>query len=296
MKLNILTKVIKQQLIKKTKVKSTEKNVDLPMKKFANITGEVKNGLAFLLNKFIKECQSCYIDNKRSLLGEDQVLNQICTYATSQVSLPIAPVIIRSAEILDIEALVEGNYANCLKQLAEKIRPLFKDKEDKSPEKQLGTIVDAFIKFMKIVAIYMTDILYEKRQAVNGVFLFGILRQINSQLRQHDCKIEDELFDNLREYIEVNKPKKDPATAGKKKKKSGEDDDELDADEEEPELDEEEEKPANTKKPRGRPKSTKTKASSPKSAKAEVEESLDVEDEVNKLEDEEWNDEAEYDG
>lgn len=282
----------KTTIDRKTKEKKVEKNVDLPMKKFANITGEVKNGLTFLLNKYINECYLCYIDGKRTFPDESQVLSHICNYSESQCSQPIAPIIIKSVDVLDVEELVEGNYANCLKQLVEKLRAYFKDKEDKVPEKQLGTLVDAFIKFMKIIAIYMTDILFEKRQAVNGVFLFGILRQLNSSLKQHGVRMDSELFDNLREYIEINKPKKESTGKGKKKKSDDEDED----NDEENEEEEEEEVEKKPKKGRGRPKSTKKKETSSKKHDSDNEdEALDVDDEVDKLDDDDWNDEANYD-
>jgi hypothetical protein len=61
--------------------------------------------------------------------------------------------------------------------------------------------------------------LYEKRQAVNAMFLYGILRQINSQVRQFNCEIDEEIFDHLKEYIDVQKP----ATENKKGKKKEQD-------------------------------------------------------------------------
>lgn len=305
---------------KKTKKKKTEKDVVQPVKKFANITGEVKNGLVFILNKYIKECHECYLDNKKTFLDESNVLTQICNYAESHMPMPITPVIVKSADVLDIELLIEGNYANCLKQLVEKLRTYFKDKEEKVPEKQLGTIVDAFIKFMKILAVFMTGILYEKRQAVNGVFLFGILRMMNNLLVPHNCKIEDELFDNLKEYIDAKKPKKDEDKDKPKKKKGDEDEDEDEAEEPEEDAEDEEEgesekksekksvkktekksekKEESSKKTRGRPKSTKKKDNSPKSSKSDHEdeddENPDVDSEINRLETESWDDEAEID-
>lgn len=272
---------------KKTKITKVEKDIDIPMKKFANITGEVKTGLAFLLNKYINECYSCYVDNKKSFVDESQVLTQVCNYAELKCTLPIAPTIIRCTEALDIESLVEGNYANCLKLLLEKLRTYFKGKEDKVPEKQLGTLVDAFIKFMKIIAIYMTDLLYEKRQAVNGVFFYGILRQINSAMRQHGCHIDEELLDNLKEYIDANKPKKETTDKKGKKEKNEEEEDEEEENEENEKEEEEEEPEEKSKKSRGRPTKSNTKEGKSRNK------SKDVEDGFQQLE-KEWDDEANY--
>jgi hypothetical protein len=291
------------------------KKQQLPMKKFANITGDVKSGLMFLTNKFVKECHACYVAKKNTFVDEAHVLEQICEYSENELSMPISSVIVKSSNIFDIEGLIEGNYANCFQKMVEKLRGYFKNAQDKVPEKQLTTIVDAFIKFTKIIAVLMTDILYEKRQAVNTTFFIGILRQINTLLHQNNCHLDDELFDTMKEYIEAHRPpKKESNGKSKGKKKNseeGEDDeeenfDDMQSDDENNEEDEEAKTKTKSaknseKKPRGRPakqdKSEKKK-STPKTKKddSDNEENGDgVDVALENLDDEdEWNNDAGY--
>jgi|GEM_PF-3994958 len=267
---------------------TVEKDIEQPVKKFANITSEVKNGLIFILNQYIKECHDYYKSSKNKFPEKTQVLAKICEFSEKQSPNAIAPIIIKSSDVIDIEKLVEGSYNQCLKNLTDKVRKYFKDNVDDAPDEQLNSIVNAYIRFMKIIAIMMTDCLFEKRQALSGFFFFGMLRQINSIMKQHKCRIEEETFDNMRRFIEANKPK------GKGKKED-----------EENEEEDIEEKPKKKSSPKGKTtkaKTTKTKSTpevekksgtgrgrpkgktptkSKESAKPDSEEEIDNEEEIN---------------
>lgn len=182
-----------------------EEEGNLALKKFANLTADVKTGLLFLLHKYVHECYTCYVDNKLSFANELEVLKQVSAYSKSHLSMPIAPFIIKISEVIDVESIVEGNFANILKQLCDKLRGLFKNEEDRSPEKQIGVLVDAYIRFLKIIALFTTDFLFESRQAVNEKFLFGILRQFNTIMKQYHTGIDEEFFATMKDYINVNK-------------------------------------------------------------------------------------------
>lgn len=243
---------------KTTKAKKVEEDVEMGIKKFANITGDVKNGLTFILNKYIHECITFH--NSRSVKDDNITLQNLCTYVDNNISLPISSVICKIITLYDVEKIVDGNYANCSKQLVEKIRVYFKNDEDQAPEKSLGVLVDAYVKFMKVIAIAMTDTLFERRQAVSKTLFMGILRHFNSLSKQFGVKMEAEFLDNLKEFIEVNKPKKE--VNGKKSKKKSEDDEEtLDDDNEE---------------------------SNENETLDNIDEDGEVDDEINKLEDDDW--------
>lgn len=269
-----------------------EKGVAIPVKKFANITSELKNALGFLLAKYIKECHDCYHDNGNTFQDESQVLSQIEAYAVSNCSLPIAPFIIRLYDFYDVDKIVEGSFNSLQQTLTTGFRFFFKDSKEVVPEKQLANIVAAYIRFMKTIAVMMTGILFEKRQATSGLFFYGILRQLNYLMKPTNYSIDNELIEYLKNYVDGLKPpvkprekktdkeekkgKKTTKTSKSRSKKNEESEEESEqeseqesepeSEEEEPETEEKpEEKPVEEKKKgKGRPKKTKEKSAEKK--------------------------------
>src|ERR1700678_1324087 len=182
-----------------SKIKKIEHGVEIPMKKFSNITGEVKLALSFMLNKYIFECHSYFLDNRNTFITSNNILDKICEYSESHISLPIAPAMIKLSTIIDVEKSVQDSYCNLSTKLQENSKVLFKDSNDEYPKKQLELVVEVYVKFIKIIAIFMTSLLYEKRQAVSGLFLYGILRQINMILKQTNSKIDEELLERMKD-------------------------------------------------------------------------------------------------
>ena len=234
----------------------TEETETGPVKKFANITADVTTALCFLFNKYIKECYDYFIENRHSFGEESKLLDNICEYSNTYSQMPIAPVIIQSSNILNIETLLEGDYGSGSKSLADKIRVFFKDEHDRNYEIHLSAIVHAFIKFEKVIGILMINMLYERRQAINISFLFGVLRLINVFLKDEKCEIDNEIFDTILKFIESaknnkkeesdKKPTKTKKTSSKKKSKNG--DDTEDDDNEEDKEDKEDDKKTSSKK------------------------------------------------
>lgn len=204
---------------KNTKKKTEYENVEITMKKFASITSEVKNGLLFILFKYMKECHDCYLKNGKTFGPEDQILTQITTFAETSCISPITPVITQIIDIIDIEKIIDGAYQDLHKELSQPLRTYFKGSEEKVPDKQLNVIIDAYIKFIKIIAVLMTDILFEKRYAINKTLLCSILRQMNTMLVGHNCEIDSDLMTYIKEYIDKHKPEK--KTKSKKDSESG---------------------------------------------------------------------------
>lgn len=200
-----------------------ESEVNSALMKFANISVDVKNGLLFMLLKYVHECRQCYINGGNSFKSEDEVLNQVVEFSNTTIANPIAPAIIKIPVRYDIDHVIDGNYANILQTLCEKLRPIFKNEEDRAPEKQLNRIVDAFVKYMKIIAVRTTASLFENRQAVNEKFMFALLRNFNLDARMFkipDCILTEEFIFTMKEYIELKrKAEKAEKTEGEKPRK-----------------------------------------------------------------------------
>jgi len=279
-------------LKKKKGVKGPGEMADLPMKKFANIPTDLKNGLTYLLNKYIYEIHECYTSNEYKFESEDQVISQIVEYSSNTIINPFVPFVVRASSAFKAELLVEGNYFNLPKALNEKIRTYFKTEEDTYPERQLNVIVDVFVKFLKVLAINFTSHLFHKRCTLSKEFLLSHLQTLNSLLAGSRCDLDYQFFAELAEYIDVKRPPK----KGKKKK-----DEDISSDEEvsESEDDSEEEKKKKskkkapkkeTKKPRGRPPKSPSKEE-----KSDEEEEGEKDEEDGKFSFKEENDNL-YDG
>lgn len=224
---------------KKTGKSVTQKNVDLPMKKFVTITFEAKAGMAFLLNMFVKECYGCYKSKGYKFGPDDKVLQNVMDYTDSLAPEAIVtPAIIRVGDVMDVDSIVQNNFGNIQTELMNKINPIFKDEEGKSPESKVEILVKAFVKFLKVVSVLMGDLLFEKRAAVNKVFLLGIMRQLNSLIKMYGACFEQEVLDTMAEFIDATKPPAKEGGKGKKKKsEDGDDDDAGDDDDGDGDLD-----------------------------------------------------------
>lgn len=288
---------------KNTKQKVSKEDEDCPMKKFAIISVDVKVSLSFILNKFIKETYSYYMSSegksKKSFIvssksNSPSILEQIYEYSIKNIDNPITPVLINITKDSDIESVVSGNYANLQNEIISRLRDIFKTDEEQVPEKQLSMIIDVFISFLKIIAVYLSCFLYEKRTTINQVMLNSILRIFNVQLNKYEHHFDEETFNIMKEYIiYFNKQKKTSKTSktSKKSKKDEDDEDEDDDDEDENENDDEDEDKENGKKKTSKKKTVKTtkttKATKKKTTKKDSDNTIDLLEEVAEEDDEE---------
>lgn len=187
-------------------IKETEKDVELPVKKYVNITVPYRTGLAFLLQKYVHECVSCFNDGNHMFKGKEYVLEQVYKYAQSNIPNPVFPAIIRAVDTFKVELIIDYDYEEFSQFLYDKCKGYFKGKEDQVPQEQLRLIVTTFIKFIKMVSIYVADLIYEKHQVVNNDMLFGVLRIINSNIFQYDASFTESLFVSMKKYIEFQRP------------------------------------------------------------------------------------------
>jgi hypothetical protein len=235
-----------------TKDKTTNKRVEIecdqPVKKFANITVEVKYAFMFLLNRYIYECNKCFVESKCKLKSPDKVLDQVDEYARKNILLPITPFLIKVYEMYKIEHLLEPSWKNHCEEFNKKISGYFKDRDDVCPKDSVNKLVEVFVKFIKVISLMICDILYAGRKAVNGPLFYGCLGTLNTMCNTQDYPIESEMISNMIEYVENNKP---PPVKKAKKSKSGS---ESEADGTDEEDEEEPKKKPKAKKAAKKPK------------------------------------------
>lgn len=223
---------------KKTGKSTKLQNQDLPMKKFVTITFEAKAGLTFLLNMFVKECHAYYKSKGYKFGPDDKVLQNIMDFADSLApDAIVAPAIIRAGDAMDPDQIVPNNFGNIQTELQNKITPLFKDEEGKTPDTKVEILVKAFVKFLKVISIMSGDDLYHKRAAVNKSYLLGKLRMLNSFIKMYGACFEQEVLDTMSQYIDATKPPAKEGGKGKKKKSEDGEDEEADGDDDADDLD-----------------------------------------------------------
>lgn len=233
--------------------KVIKKNQELVVKKCANVTFEYKTGLMFLLLKYIHECVECYTENNYAFHDSDQVLEQILKFSQSHIANPIVPAIIRASEIFKVELTNPEDFDGIIDTLVGKSKLYFKNKNEISPTKQINVIIEAFVRFLKVLSIYAADLIYEKKQAVNLCLLFGMLRITNTHIAQYDCSFTEELFEFMKNYI--NQERKTSTVSETEDENGTSDKSETTA-----------AKPKKTTKPRAAPK--KEKSEKPKTNKS----------------------------
>lgn len=251
-------------------------NQDLPMKKIVSVTTEAKNGLTILLNMYVRECYEFYKDNKDKFPQDDRVLSKLTEYAeTKATEHTVVPAIIRTVDLMDIDKSIETDFAKVRAHLIDKVTPYFKDAEGKTPDTKITIIIDAFVRFLKIVSALMADLIIEKRLSnaplpVNTALLLGTLRQLNRFLRTNNACFENEVFDLVTQYIEASKPPAREGGKGKKKKSDSDDGDDAgdDAGDEEPDQEEDDTDTADAKPatPEAKPAAKSGKPSAPESS------------------------------
>lgn len=203
----------KTTIVTKTNEKGEEvkekvvEECELPVKKYPNITFHYRTGMAFIFQKYVHECVSCFNAEKNKFRDKDEVLTQVCKYSQSNISNPVAPAVVRAADMFKIDQIIDADYNEFSIHLFEKCKMYFKGKEDQVPQEQLRTIINAFVRFVKIISVYIADLIYEKRQTINDNILFGILRLINSNIYQYDAGFSESLFELMKSYIEIQRPK-----------------------------------------------------------------------------------------
>jgi len=245
--------------IKKSKDKDTgitvEETCEQPMKKFVTVTVEAKTILIYLINAFYKEIHDYYKANKNVFPDESRLVSELVKFSQQKSENSIIPFVTHCTEVFQIQTIINGGFNSIEKKIVDKVRTYFKDTEDKTPDAKLAITAELFVKFMHVLVVMSTDLLYEKRQAVNMQFLFGILRQISTMGKQHDAGLNQDVFNMMKEFVEANKPKK----TGKKEG----DDEEEEADQDQEDGEAEDDEAPKKKKPAKKAPAKKTAKKAP---------------------------------
>jgi hypothetical protein len=246
--------------MKKIKDKETgltiEQMDDLPMKKFITLTADLKNGLLFLLNVYMKQVYQ-YFTAKGKFDATDKMLDAISKFSLENCDNGLAASVIAISRSLNMTKIIKGHYNQINTKIVDKSKTFFKNADESDPGSELTIAVEAFCEFLKVMAVYTADILLSKRVAVNFVHLHGIMNLFNTHLALIGVpKFDDELISNMKEFIESKRPEKktkDEKPDGTKKRgrpsakngKDGKDDTETEEEEEEESLnaDDTEDKP-----------------------------------------------------
>jgi len=191
-----------------------EEETALPVKKFVTITVEGKCVLVYLLNAFFKECLSFFEHCKYSFPDNLTLLvKELIIFSKLHFENSIVAFICMMVEIYQPDTVTKSGYNNMERKISEKARAFFRNTEEQTASDiQVTHLCSLFMKFINTMAIVSTDILHEKRQAVNMSFMCSILRILSSarsdKFEYADCKgLKESIYVNIKEFIleEVNK-------------------------------------------------------------------------------------------
>jgi hypothetical protein len=196
----------------------TQVEADIPLKNFASLTIGVKTAMMFLLNRYIHECKLCY-DSMKSFNGVTDVIAVVDNYVRKELPDGVTPFIRSIVQSINVEDVLPNTYLKFNSTLTEKICTYFKDAKESYPEKQLITIADTFMQFLKILALLFTNQIFEKRKPINEEFFVSNLRMMNVFTYKTKASIGVELMQSMKDYVKVSKPEKDPSAPPKERKK-----------------------------------------------------------------------------
>jgi hypothetical protein len=230
-----------------------EENVDVPLKKFTTVTAEAKCILHYLLQAYMTEVKGYYDSHNFTFPEEKALMTELVKYSQLNVANPVTPFIYHSAENFQIDSIMRGTPNDMSSTIKENCKTYFKNKDDYIPDAKLVLVTDTFVRFINVLSVMIADVIFERRQATNLVFIFGLMRILSSLTHAQDAGLNQEVLDNIKEYVKINKPKKEEkddtgsdVEEPKKKKKSTKKNTPA----------EDESEPATNKKKRGRPKTS----------------------------------------
>ena len=193
---------------------------DCSYKKLVMINQDLKNAFIFILNVFVKECYDCYVKNGKKF--EKDVLDQVFNFvqAEREEGHMMAPAIIKSQELFDVDKLIPTVFHDMTSTLTSKVKGHFADDDNNIPDDQISDIVRSFIKFIQVIAVLIMDTLWNNKRSINISVLFGQLRQLSTLLSNYDCDIGQELLDDLNLFVVESRPAKKTNTTKSTKKTS----------------------------------------------------------------------------
>jgi hypothetical protein len=206
---------------------STEEEADLPMKKFITVTAEAKIVFKFFLCALMKQSKDYFSSRGSKFPEENKLMEELAKYSKNTAGYPVIPFIVKASEIFNVNYHIRGGYNSIEKKLREKAGPFFKDSEDKIPDTHLGIIVEHYVKFLHVLALFTGSMLFPARRAVNLQLLLGFIYQINVMVEEHGSKLSNDTIVYLKEYVNACKPEKKTKEDSEEKDDADESDEDV---------------------------------------------------------------------
>lgn len=199
----------------KVKDESTGKMIEIegeiPKKRFVTIATPVKLVLQYMLNCFVNECRIYYLENDNSFPG-DNLMNAIQTFVFENRDNPITPFIYKVSKLYkNVDEILEDDNTKGTGKLGEFIENTLKDifdlkKTGKNTSSKLYIIRETYVSFIKVLAIYIMDYLWEQRSPFNLGMLLGAFRQLSRMVGGGECP--DIFYDYCKMFVKENETKK----------------------------------------------------------------------------------------
>jgi hypothetical protein len=185
---------------------------NFPKKKFVTVATQVKHALQYALNCYVDEAYGFYKENKNSLPG-DNLMDAITMYTLEQRDDPITPFVHKVSKLYpNINDLIEDENTKGTGKLVDfvdgAIKEVFdlKKASNKNVSNKVYDISSTFVNFIKTIAVFVMDFMWEQRTPFNLGMLYGIFRQLSRVISGAECP--DTFYEYANMFIKENEGKK----------------------------------------------------------------------------------------
>jgi len=188
---------------------------EFPKKRFVTIATPVKMVLQYMLNCFVDECHTFYLENNNSF-PNDNLLDAIQTFVIEQREDPIMPFVYRVSKLYkEIDIILEDENTKGTGVLGtfieNELKTIFEIKKSgKNTISKLYILRETFVNFIKVISVHIMDYLWWQRSPFNLGMLFGTFAQFSRMIE--GCECPDNFYDYAKMYVKENENKKAAAS------------------------------------------------------------------------------------
>lgn len=188
----------KKRVIKGASKKEAEK----PKAKWFTATADFKFSISFMLQRYVKEINDFYVSKGKRFPEETTVLSEFQSFTSQPMDIGqfnIAPFIIGITDKLNASKQVEAIYGQLDQFLFTKLSDMFKDVNGATPSHQINKLVDRFVQFIKLIAIFMARMLWSKKLRVDAGIVETCLRCMEV-FGNKEIPLDESFFKTLTDY------------------------------------------------------------------------------------------------
>jgi hypothetical protein len=191
-----------------------EYEAELKKKKFVTMPIQAKLILQCIINCTVHECHSYYMSNNKSLpAADDSILSEIIKYTQTQCDGAVSPFVFEVADLYgNISDMVEDEPKKGTGALRKYLETEFKKvfetgKSKRTITSQLFKIQNTIINFLKTLAVFIMDYMWETKAALNSGKLLGSIRQLSRLVASKGAECPQSFYECADIFVSMNATK-----------------------------------------------------------------------------------------